>query len=181
MASHSPGVLCRPFKFILEYSGVRKVACRTYSDAGVEVRIGFSDGYTWHIGKVKDVHSIISVGVFVRCMRECLFTNEAKSVCPHRVRGNNSGVFEGKGLRSGAQSLRKVPDLADCERCKGGIILKVIFACEPVLGAEVVVDISIDLIGAKSRIWSDNESVISERLVDVGVFRGNEELTVGQL
>src|SRR5260370_14780770 len=80
--------------------------------------------------------------------------------------------------------MREISDLADGKRGKGGIILEVILTGDPVLAAEVVVDIPVDLIGNKSCVGSHNERVVAELLLSYGiceVFRRNDELPVGEL
>ncbi len=84
-------------------------------------------------------------------------------------------------MRASAQLLREVPDLADGKGGKGRVILVIVFPRKPVLGAEIIIDVPIHLIGFESRVRPDDQHVISERLIDRGIFRRDKELTIGQL
>src|SRR5216684_614589 len=102
MAPNVPRVFRGAFKFILKYTGIRKVTGRADSNTGVKIRIGPGDGYAGYIRKAEDVCPIIAIRILVSGMGKSLFPNEAKSLCPHRVRRYRGDVFERKGMRTRA-------------------------------------------------------------------------------
>src|ERR1700674_3794098 len=165
MTSEGPRIFRGPLKSILENSHACKVTGRTYAQSPVDVEIGMCNGYPGDIWQIEDVRSVVLIRVPIRGMSESFLTDKTKALRPDSIGRNGGGIFEGEEMRSSGWLLRKISHLADGKRGIRRIILIIILGCEPVFGAEVVVDSSVDLVGAECRFRSDHQCVIPETLL----------------
>ena len=109
--------------------------------------------------------------------------HEAKTLFPRKVRCYRSGVIQRNSLAPGLHGLREAQKLAFGKRRCIWIVLVIVLSGQTVLCAEVVVDIRVELLRPKIRLWTQDDRVSKFALQGLKIRRraGDEEAPVRRL